>query len=161
MLISEITQVGKMDTSDWIAIVAAAMSLVSIIVSVMAMRQTTNINKTNLQAEYFQKVFFEYIIEKIPEKSKNLRYVGTRLDSNYRELVDIVMEMVQKSSFFAYAKQDFYINLKEKCKELEDIILEIASINTDIRDEQKQNIIKINLAIQGIVELINDNYYKF
>ncbi len=163
MLISETmnTQIVQMDTSDVIALIAAAISLVSIVISVLAMRQTTNINKTNLQAEYFQKIFFDYIVEKIPDKAKNLRYAGKKLDGNYRELIEVVMEMVQESKFFSYAKQDFYIELKQKCEDFEDVVLNIAGNRTDVVEEQKENLVAINLELQKIVELINNNYYKF
>lgn len=163
MLISEAinTQAVQMNTSDIIAAIAVLISLVSIIISVITMKQTTDINKTNLQAEYFQKNFFDYIVEKIPDKAKALRYSGGKLDVNYTELINVVMDMVQESKFFSYAKQDFYIELKQRCKDFEDVVLTIAAGYTDVVEEQKKNIVDINLELQKIVKLINDNYYKF
>lgn len=163
MLISEIQswKILQMDTSDIIALIAVIVSLVAIVLSILAMKQTTNINKTNLQAEYFKKIFFEYIVDFIPEKAMKLRYTNGKLDENYRDLIEVVMEMFQNSKFFSYAKQDFYMDLKKECEVFEDVVLEIAGRRTYVIEEQKNNLVNINTELQKIVELINKNYYKF
>lgn len=160
---SEVTNVTEWSftISDIIALASAVIAIISIIISIVAMKQTTNINKTNLQAEYFQKIFFDFIVERIPEKARELRYVNERLDDNYRQLINVVMEMFQKSKFFSYSKNEFYLELKRACEDFEDVVLNVAAHRTSVRAEQDENLVKIHEELQKIVGLINKYYYKF
>lgn len=98
-----------MDSSDIIAILALMVALAEIVVTAY---QSRNMNSTNLQAMYFEEIFKEYMINKIPKAADNLHYDGDLLSPEYRVLVDVMMDMVGACKYFAYAKHDFYSELQ-------------------------------------------------
>lgn len=147
-----------MESSDIIAILALIVALAEIIVTAY---QSRNMNSTNLQAMYFEEIFKDYMINKIPEAADNLHYDGELLSSGYRVLVDVIMDMVNECKYFAYAKHTFYSNLKVKCIALEDELIRMANTPCDTEQERKENIYHVHEEIVEIIKLINDNYHKF
>lgn len=147
-----------MDSSDIIAILALIVALAEIVVTAY---QSRNMNSTNLQAMYFEEIFKEYMINKIPKAADNLHYDGDLLSPEYRVLVDVMMDMVGACKYFAYAKYDFYSELQEKCIALEDELIRMANNPCINEQRQRENIYHIHEAIVVIIRLINNNYHKF
>ena len=147
-----------MDSSDIIAILALIVALAEIIVTAY---QSRNMNSTNLQAMYFEEIFKDYMVKRIPKAADNLHYDGELLSPGYRDLVDVIMDMVNECKYFAYAKHTFYSNLKVKCIGLEDELIDMASTPCVTEQERKENIYHVHEEIVEIIKLINDNYHKF
>ena len=151
-----------LSTDNILSIIAIVISIIAILISLLMMFQTKVLNNTNLQARYFEKIFTSYIVELIPDKAAKLCYTNDGfLDKNYKELVSTIMEMIQHSRYFAYAKHDFYSDMCKKSIELEDMLIECSSNQVTNKDIQNKNIYDIHIKIQDIVNLINKNYHKF
>ena len=49
-----------------------------------------------------------------------------KLNGNYTKINKVFMEMIRKSGYFKYAKNDFYSELRQKTMDLEDHLLDLA-----------------------------------
>lgn len=69
--------------------------------------------------------------------------------------------MVRDCGYFKYAKNDFYYELTEKTKDLEEHLVDVAGKRIENKEQQK--IIKLSLhkEVQDIFALINKNYQRF
>ena len=66
-----------------ISIVAVVLSFLSVLVAlgsaIFAYRQNKRLNTINMRAKYFNSIFDEYLITKIPEARKYLRFSDNKL----------------------------------------------------------------------------------
>lgn len=144
-----------------VAILAFVASIIAIVVSVISLLQNKALNNTNLQAKYFEKIFTEYFVNKIPNAVDEIKFENGKLSNNYKKLNDTMMNMINDSKYFAYAKHSFYIELKNKTIKLEDKLIEGAAKNWIDRDEQLKFIFEIHEDVMEIVKFINKNYHNF
>lgn len=154
-----ISSIIELSATDKIALLAAILSVASLFFSVIVFRKQQKSNIQNLQAVYFNKIFFDYMLEKIPEAAWKLGFdsVG-RLNSNYRELNKVMMQMVRDARYYAYADNAFYLGLKEKTQELEDRLLGILNEVVLDREEQNKILVEIHENIAEIIQYINNKY---
>lgn len=145
----------------FISILAFLASLVAIIISVISLHQNKKLNTTNLQARYFEKIFTLYVVERIPNDIEKVRFVNGKLHKDYKDINNTMMDMIEDSKYFAYAKHGFYIKLKQSTIALEDKLIECASDTILDMDQQLQFIYEIHEDIQAIIKLINKNYHSF
>lgn len=152
----------KIALSDRLDICALIGAVVAIIVSVIGLVMQKRMNSANLQAKYFEEIFKQYFIEKIPECAKKLSFnQNGKLNPSYRKLNDMFMEMVRKSAYFAYAKNDFYEELRNQTKLLDEkLVIMAGKIETDEK-KQKEFIYSVHQDIMKIVKLVNKNYHSF
>lgn len=149
---------NKMDAGD---IGSLALSIVAIVVSVLALIYEIRFNRSNLQAIYFEQVFGECLKEKIPVVMEQLDFNSNgKLNGNYTKINKVFMEMIRKSGYFKYAKNDFYSELRQKTMDLEDHLLDLAGRVVPI-DQQSSEKVKIHKEVENIFILINRNYHKF
>lgn len=151
----------KYDIDTIIAFLAMIIAAISLAVSLLSMRQNRKINTTNLEATYFEEVFRKYIVKIIPDCVAKLEFEGNRLNGVYKELNDVMMQMIRDSRYYAYAKRDFYLDLQQMTMDLEDKMMECASKDVFDRDEQVKFIYGIHEDIMGIIKYINKNYHDF
>lgn len=144
-----------------IAFVALIVAVLSFVVSLVAIRQNTSINTTNLQAKYFEDIFKSYIVDRIPETVSKLEFVDGKLNHAYRDLNNVMMEMIADSKYFAYAKKDFYDELQGMTRDLEDKLITQSNKESLDMDYQKKFIYEIHMDIMEIVKFINKNYHHF
>lgn len=144
-----------------VAALALGVSVLSLGFSLLAFYQEKKMNITNLQAVYFSEIFREYIIEKIPDAVSLLHFEGYKLSSSYKNLNNIMMDMLKSAKYYAYAKHDFYITLKEKVQTLEDKLIICSSKEVKSKDEQMEFIYSVHQDVKKIVIYINQNYHKF
>lgn len=149
------------DIDTVIAFLAMIIAAISLAVSLLAMRQNRKINTTNLEAKYFEEVFREYIVKTIPNCVSKLEFDEDRLNSVYKELNAIMMQMIRDSKYYAYAKRDFYLELQQMTMDLEDKLMECAAKKVSDRDEQVKFIYNVHEDIMEIIKYINKNYHDF
>ena len=145
-------------TSDVIALFALIISIISVVFSIVALRIQKKLNTTNLQAIYYEEIFKEYLVKKIPDAVRKLKYEQGHLDGSYREISMTLLKMIDDSAYFAYANNSFYNKLRDLYGVLDEEMIKEASRIGVSRDEQKKFIYSVNVDIQEIVKFINKNY---
>lgn len=144
-----------------VAILALVVAFASFIVSLLSVLQNRKINTTNLEAKYFEETFRDYIVNRMPECVAKLQFIDGKLSGSYKELNNLMMEMIRDARYYAYAKRDFYLKLQEMTQNLEDRLMIQANeciINTDL---QVEFIYSIHVDIMNIIKFINKNYHHF
>lgn len=162
-VLTEISETGgrSMDwsVSDAIALGALILSIIAIGISIFALQMEKKLNTINLQAVFFEEIFKIYFIEKIPEAVRKLSFKDNgKLKSSYRELISTLMEMMEQSSYFFYAKREFYDELKKLCMALEDKLVDKSNECVASLIQQNEFIHSVEEDISAIVKCINDNY---
>ena len=71
------------------------------------------------------------------------------------------MEMVRKSAYFAYAKNDFYEELRKRTIQLDEKLVVKAGETEQDEFKQKEFIFSVHQDIMKIVKLVNKNYHSF
>ena len=148
-----------MDTSEWLALGALAASLLAIGISVVAIVTQKHMNTINLQATYYEQIFKQYFLVRIPDAAEKLEYEQDgRLSKEYRELNKVFLNMMKDCRYFAYANNGFYRGLKERVQNLEEKLIDEAShIENDI-DKRMMFIYSIHQDIMRIIKEINKHY---
>lgn len=143
-------------------IVAIIISVVSLVITALSLIMQKRQNITNLQAIYFEEIFKDYFVNKIPDKLRLLSFDSNgKLSKTYRDIIDVFLDMIIDSAYFAYAKKDFYDELQQKTKDLEEKLMSMA--NNEIYELEQQNafIYSVHEDAMGIVKYVNKNYHKF
>lgn len=149
---------NKMDAGD---IASLFLSAIAIVISVLTIFYEIRLNRTNLQAVYFEQIFGEYLKDKIPCAMDKLDFNSNgKLNNSYRKINTVFMEMIRKCGYFKYAKNDFFYELKIKTQNLEDHLVDLAGKEVPREQQQKEKLL-IHKEVQDIVRLINHNYHKF
>ena len=151
----------SMSLSDKIALGALSLSGIAFLVSVYSIYLQKRLNEINLQAGYFERIFEDYFVRKIPESARKLHFNSdNRLDASYRDLNLVMMHMIKDCAYFDYAKHDFYDKLCEMTKNLEERMINLAGNDLDSRIEQVKTIHSLRQDLTNIVKFINKNYMK-
>lgn len=156
-----LNQGAGLSADTWIEGLALFISALAFIGSIIALVQNRNMNITNLQARYFEEIFKEYVVKKIPDAVEKLCFEEGRLSPNYKELNNVMMDMICSAKYYAYAKHDFYSELKAKTQNLEDKLIIQAGKKLDEIDLQVKFVYEVHQDIMDIVTYINQNYHKF
>ena len=139
-----------------IAVVASFISIVvAIVCAVITFIQNRKINDVNIKAKYFEKIFDPYLIDKIPQARKYLRFENNRLvDGN--ELSNVLSELMNAALYFRYDNINFYKQLKESVRELDDYIMNNGNIESE-QEEQGQVFLEIQRKLEKLYKCINDH----
>lgn len=144
-----------------IAFAALIVSIATAFFTFFALYQNRKINITNLEAKHFEEIFTKYIVTKIPDAVEDIEFRNDGKLQGYNDLIDTLMDMMCDCKYYAYAKHDFYQELKGKCIALEDRLLETANGVISDSDLQAQFVYEIHLDLMQIIKLINKNYHSF
>lgn len=140
--------------------IAIIVSIISIIVSAItafvAYRQNVKLNRINMKARYYEKIFDEYLIKKIPQARKYLRFDKNRLVDS-QQLSEALSALLNDSLYFKYDDREFYKKLKQLIQEIEDYVLECGNSVYE-PEEQAQVYIEIQNKLEKLYRYINDNY---
>ena len=151
-----------MNTSDMIALLALIVAAFSMVLSGFSMFLQTRLNRTNLEAKYYELIFNNYILTTIPSDMADLKFDpnSDMLNDSYKKLIQTIMEMVRKARYFKYSNKKFYKDLSDKAKEIEDLLFDISSkpINTSVK--QRKRLEEVESKIGEVIILINKNYSK-
>lgn len=130
--------------------------LISICTAVGEFIWNKSINTTNLEAEFYKEIYFEYLMKKIPKARQEMRYNDDGI-KDIETLLDTLNTMRQDSLFFKYKDKNFYNGLKEKLQDLEDFLVLNSNKKIDFDDYIVVNN-EINKRIEDIYEFIMKKY---
>lgn len=152
-------ETNQYDIVDYIAIL---ISLIAIVVSVYGIYIQRKLNNVNLQSTYFKEIFGIYLREKIPESSSKLVYdAHGKLDKSYREISKVLFTMLRSCGYFKYIHNEFYYQLSEMIKEIDEYLVTIAGTVERDREKQNKNIVNIHQKIQKILLFINKEFQRY
>ncbi len=142
---------------DIIAIIISLIAiLASVICAVIAFIQNYKINKINMKAGYYNKIFDSYLIEKIPMSYRYLIFKDNKL-SDSDKISDVLSDLLKDILYFKCADRKFYEVLKKSIEEIEDYILECGN-RQFIQDEQGKVFENIQEKLENLYAIINNSY---
>lgn len=146
-----------MNCVDIIELVLAGLAIIiSIIVAVCDFRINCKINRLNMEAEIYQKIFFEYLIHKIPKAQQNIRNTNAGLTGTDL-LEDELNNLRQEALFFLYEDEPFY---RELCKKLQSIEDRVVNAHNKKMDETQYHIFvdEVKESIKNIYSFVMKKY---
>ena len=142
---------------DIIAIIISVIAiLASVICAVIAFIQNYKINKINMKAGYYNKIFDSYLIEKIPMSYRYLIFKDNKL-SDSDKISDVLSDLLKDILYFKCTDRKFYEVLKKSIEEIEDYILECGN-RQFIQDEQGKVFENIQEKLENLYAIINNSY---
>lgn len=143
-----------------ISIIAVVLSFLSVLVAlgsaVFAYRQNKRLNNINMRAKYFNTIFDDYLITKIPEARKYLRFNNNKLVDS-QKLCDVLTELLNAALYFRYENKEFYNEIKNRIQKIEDYVMECGN-KTFEQEEQGEVFTKIHNNLEALYTCISDNY---
>ena len=135
-------------------------SVISIIVSavcaVITFFQNKKINNINMRADYYHIIFDEYLIKRIPESHRYLRFDNNHLVDS--ETIDETLsDLLKDIVYFKFNDNGFYMELKKSIEEIEDFILQCGN-KTYVQEEQGKVFESIAKRIEDLYALINNSF---
>lgn len=142
---------------DIIALILSAVSIiVAIVCGVIAYLQNIKINNINMKSKYYDQIFDTYLIEKIPQARKYIRF-GNESLTDTEQLCEVLAGLLQSSLYFKYANLEFYKKLKDSIQEIENYVSECG--NKKFEPEEQGDVFReIHNKLEGLYKLINDSY---
>lgn len=135
--------------------IALALSAIALVITYL---QNKKINEINLMSVYFNDIFKEYLLDKIPIALSKIRISDT--DEKIKDFDDFLMqldELRKKALYFKYNDKTFYDNLKNNLLNMEDWMLE-CSASKFVGNEQKDFYNELQIKVQEIYRIISDKY---
>ena len=140
-----------------IAVIVSGISIiVSIISAVLAYKQQVKLNTINMRAKYFEQIFDDYLIEKIPKARKYLRFENNKLVDS-EQLCQTLSELLVSSLYFRYENAEFYKKLKEQIQSIEDYVSQCGNQCYE-QEEQGKVFEEIHKRLSELYKYINDHY---
>lgn len=131
------------EISFWISVIAL---IISFLAPLFEYWWSKKLNKINIESEYFDKVYTDFLMIKLPEARLKISYVDNKI-KGIDDYIDVLRDMRKKSIYFKFANNNFYNSLLRKIQELEDLII-LGNNNQDYGkfvskfDEKEKNIYK-------------------
>ena len=109
---------------DIIALILAGVSLVvSIGIARSDRKVEIKIAKTGIMAQYFDEIYKDFLIERIPRAREQMRF---DMENKLQDIDPLVNELVairKKSLYFCYSNPTFYSDLVRRLSALEDYLI--------------------------------------
>ncbi len=151
--------VPQSNSLDYIAIL---FSFIAILISIYGIVIQKKINSANLQSVYFKEIFGEYLKTKVVDSTNKLTFdQNGKLDKSYRKISKVMFSMVREAGYFKYVDNDFYQDLSDMVKALDEYLVSLAAEVVTDREEQGKELILVHKKITDIIQLINKAYQKF
>ncbi|MBZ9608617.1 hypothetical protein G9F73_012440 [Clostridium estertheticum] len=105
-------------------------------------KNTKKIAEKTLNTKFFEEIYFEYIIIKLPYALSKIQHDEGRLFENCETAEEIVFTILERSQFYKYFDEKFYNSLKENLIKLDEKLVRMSehSMNSYILDGYKQEI---------------------
>ncbi len=147
----------------WSYIISIIAIIVSVFVALYEYTYNKKLNSINLESSYLEKIFADFLVNKIPEARNKIRFVSNKLDG-INDLQNEVISIRKSALYYKYTDKDFYNDLKKNCQNLEDFIVTYANVEItgedqyDISKKQMNILNKIETKIEDIYACINTKY---
>lgn len=137
----------------WISIIALIVSVAS---PYFEYKWNQKMNKNNLEAEYFRKIYSSFLMKEIPEARLFMHYNHNKL-SDVDSLTQVLRKIRQESIYFKYNNRNFYDELLDKLQILEDDL--VLSEGRDMDNDTYVEFYKRSeREIEAIYECITKQY---
>lgn len=106
------------------ALILSIISFISsLVIAIYEIVENRKINKISLESEYFDSLFKDFLLKKIPSTRIKIQFnsEGNLIDTE--EFVSVLNEIRKNSLYFIYTDKDFYNELKYSLQDLENYIL--------------------------------------
>lgn len=158
MLLSRPINVKLVDTAVLtpeliLSIVAILISVAAIVIEWVEAKQNIRIG---LEADYFSKIYQEYLMKKLPEARRLIRLNNDGKLCDTDSLIDELNNMRRDSLFFKYHDKIFYKNIRSKLQNLEDKLTKKSDVMDG--DEYAEFISELNEDLGDIYVTINNKY---
>lgn len=144
-------------TEFFSVIISGAAFLVSIISAWVTYKQNQKLSSLNMQSRYYEKIFDEFLITKIPNGRQYLKYLDNGSFIGAEKLIETLSDLKTKSLYFKYHNESFYNELCTLIEKLERDLTDFTNISESDQDRQYKNLNKIKDEIVRIYKLI----YKY
>ena len=116
-----------MESKDIISIL---LSLLAVIVSIESLRRTNNLTKKiaekQLSTKFFEELYFEYIITKLPKSILEVKECSsTNLAIKSEKAQEIIIEILMQSQFYKYFDEKFYNTIRQTLINVEEILTKL------------------------------------
>lgn len=147
---SEINLISN-QISSYVSSFSAILSLVFMIITI---HQTKKYFVKNANLYYFEKIFDEYLIEKIPADYEKLLFDKDLKLVEYKNIANDLNELRKKAKFFEFFDENFYLSIKAHTQKIEDYILNTANSPCE-KSKQSQIYVNIKKMIKQMYDVIN------
>lgn len=118
-----------MTITDVLAVIAI---VISIGTAAIGYYYDKKINNINIDIQYYDKVYSEYLLERIPECRMRIERKADGSLLGVDEFIRLLREMRRNSLYFKFANEEFYNEFRRLNQQLEDtLIMAPDNINTD------------------------------
>lgn len=111
-----------------ISFVALILSIVSLVYSWIIDKRRDEFNKKTIMSEFFKTQYFAILTSELPEQMNKFKEGNKDMKLNILlEIEDIVIKILDNSTFYKYYENEFYQELKEIIIKNQDITAEIGN----------------------------------
>lgn len=137
-----------------------ALSVIAIVISIITIfiefYGNQRVNRINLEANFYEKIYNDFLIEQIPN-ARNAIVYNNHIVSGVDILIDVLNDMRRKSLFFKYKEEKFYTNLCTKLQELENELVKKSDIELD-NDDYCKFVEYIKKSLEEVYDIILCKY---
>lgn len=90
-------------------------------------KTTQRTTEKTLNKEFFERIYFEYMIEKLPDALYKLESKSENAKQECDDMKDLIIEILDKSIFYKYFDEEFYNKVKISIINLEDELFEAST----------------------------------
>lgn len=147
-----------------LALIAVAISFFALIVtaffSYKSYKQVTIINTLNMEAEYYQQIFDDYIIKHIPKARQRLSFDTNSKLTQYSITLfhDHLTDLLDNIHFFRFRNVGFYKDLHTVITDLDDYLVNSGNISMDTRDRRNLFFDEVDKRINRLYSNIFNSY---
>ncbi len=107
-------------------LITAILPIVSIVVTIvncfLLYRQNMRINNIKTKLPIIEKIFDDYLINRIPDARGYIRFNKLGHLDDYQNYIDVLSAMRNSARYFKYADKSFFDSIKLKTQALEDYL---------------------------------------
>ncbi|OMD87939.1 MULTISPECIES: hypothetical protein [Paenibacillus] len=138
-------------------IVSIAAAVIALAVAFIQRRTDHKLNQTNLESVYFNEIYKEYLIKRLPNARKYIYIDTSGMLKDTDKIRDELNNIRQDSLYYFYNDNIFYKKLKTKCQSLEDYLVTSLS-NPLVGEEQTEFYNKLQSELKELYRIINNKF---
>lgn len=138
-------------------IVSIVAAIIALAVAFIQHKREHRINQTNLESVYFNEIYKEYLIKRIPNSRKYIHIDMNGVLKDTDKIRDELNNIRQDSLYYLYNDETFYNELKKKCQNLEDYLVR-SSANPLLGEDQTEFHGKLQSELKEIYRTINNKF---
>lgn len=138
-------------------IVSIVAAVIALAVACIQRRTDHKLNQTNLESVYFNEIYKQYLIKRLPNARKYIHIDMNGILKNTDRIRDELNNIRQDSLYYLYNDSGFYDQLKTKCQSLEDYLVTTSS-SPLVGEEQTEFHNKLQSELKELYRIINNKF---